>query len=113
LVAVHSLLLRRRRAIQEMLIAAPGAARRVAALVDDFDPDTVLVHTVRMVQHLPPATHRVQRRVLLHTLLMKNEVAERAFLLMSLFAGSGASVPAPHPNTQPRESLVLKSQKLL
>jgi glycosyltransferase involved in cell wall biosynthesis len=63
-VAFNSLLLRRR-AIQEMLTAVPrGTARRVGDLFNTFDPEIVLVDTVRMVQHLPARTRGVWRRVI-------------------------------------------------
>lgn len=63
LVVLNSLLLRRR-AIQEMLVAAPAAAPRIAAFSDGFDPDIVLVDTIRMVQHVPVSARQTMRCIL-------------------------------------------------
>jgi glycosyltransferase involved in cell wall biosynthesis len=63
LVAFNSLLLRRR-AIQEMLVAAPGIGRHIATFLDGFDPDILLIDTLRMVQHVPSAARRIRRCVL-------------------------------------------------
>jgi glycosyltransferase involved in cell wall biosynthesis len=62
LVVLHSLLLRRR-AIQEMLTAAPDVRRQITRLFEDFVPDVILVDTIRMVHHLPPL-RRLRRTVL-------------------------------------------------
>ena len=63
LLALNSLLLRRR-SIQEMLVAGPAVTRRIAGVLERFDPDVVLVDTIRMVQHLPRASRRGRRCVL-------------------------------------------------
>jgi glycosyltransferase involved in cell wall biosynthesis len=63
LAALNGLLLRRR-AIQEMVVAAPAIAPSVAAFLAGFDPDIIFVDTIRMVQHLPPAARRLRRCVL-------------------------------------------------
>lgn len=65
LVALNSLMAGRR-AIQEMLVAAPKAAPRIASIVDQFDPDIVLVDTIRMVQHMPPGARCTGRRCVLY-----------------------------------------------
>lgn len=63
LVALWSLVLRRRSA-EEMSLAAPAAARRIAAILAELDPDVVLVEGIAMAQHLPMAARRHRRCVL-------------------------------------------------
>ncbi len=65
LLVFNSLLLGRR-AIQEVLVAAPRAQPRIAAIFAEFDPDVVLVDTIRMVQHLPFTARRADRRCVLY-----------------------------------------------
>ena len=50
-VLVEALLLRRR-AIQEMLVYSAPAKDRIAALIDEFAPDVVLVDTIRLAQYV-------------------------------------------------------------
>jgi glycosyltransferase involved in cell wall biosynthesis len=59
-------LLLRRRALQETLVAAPGARSRMAAMFDEFDPDIVFVDTIRMVQHAALGSHRAGPRCVLY-----------------------------------------------